>query len=485
CRACDAVAKRPRTDTARLPIDRVFTIDGAGTVVTGTLWEGSIAHDNVLELWPSGARARVRSIQVHGASCAKAVAGQRVALNLGGVKHGDVSRGDVLATPDALHGVARFNAHLRYLGLPRERAECLECGRQVHVHHGTREVIGRIKLLHENCTPAPLEPGETAFVQLYLDDPLPLRFGDRFIIRSFSPLFTIGGGQVLETDASPRKRVDAGELDVLDGLRRKDFEAVLPDLATIRGVPVTANALANKVGITEADAAKILDRSLLAHVKTAQETIYLSAEALKQTCSRIEEELLAFHKANPRALDISVRALMRLVWQQADSPQAQAWTDSRFEAVLATMAQAGTLCVEAGKVRHAQAASSAQALHDQVAETLLTRLDEQGLMVEGISALASALEQPIPLIAQVLGELVRSGQLVRLASDFHFTKRHIQAAEKQLRDGLGANAPGKDGLTAAEVRDLWQVSRKYAIPLLEYFDAQGITKREGELRFLA
>jgi selenocysteine-specific elongation factor len=173
----------------RLPVDRVFTISGAGTVVTGTMWSGSAEKDDPIEIYPAGVEGRVRGVQVHGAAVERALAGQRVAMNIAGVERDQIARGDIIAAPGTLTVTDRFDARFTYLGLPGDD-RAFESGARVHVHHGTREVLGRVLLMDAN----ELKPGESGLAQVRLEEALAPRYDDRFVVRSYSPVYTIGGG---------------------------------------------------------------------------------------------------------------------------------------------------------------------------------------------------------------------------------------------------------------------------------------------------
>jgi selenocysteine-specific elongation factor len=308
-----------------------------------------------------------------------------------------------------------------------------------------------------------------------------LRAGDRFIIRSLSPAFTIGGGKVLLTDVGQRTMLSQPWFELLELLDAgKAAEAVL-QFAELQSLPMTAHKVATRLGINTTDAARSLNQSDLARLKVGKETLYLPESALQQTQASLEAALLDYHEKHPKALDISQGALRGLVFPSASTPQAKAWTEECFEALLLEMSASGTLAFEAGKVSHMKAASSVQALHKQLSRQLDCDICAQGLAVESIAEHAARLKQPREFVAQILGQLTRDEKLIRLAVEYHFSPKHITAAQEALVRELKSR---NEGMTAAEIRDLWQVSRKYAIPLLEYCDAQGITRREGDLRFL-
>jgi len=500
--AATSIKRESASDFVRLPIDRVFSIEGAGTVTTGTLWDGTVQIDDQLEILQddSSKQVRVRSIQVHGESCIKARSGQRVALNLAGAKREEVKRGDVLCTPGRLQSSTRLLAKLHYTGLPARSASesdinstprlgskagsvtPLKDGATLAVHHGTNESTARIKLLYSEDRIAELTAGESAYIQIRLDKALPLRSGDRFIIRNLSPAFTTGGGKVLLTDVGQRTKLAPEWFELLELLDTSETVAAIELFVDLQGLPFSSEEVAARLGLDKVTVARTLNQSSLSRLKGEKLTHFLPADALTSLQKRTEKSLLAYHEENPQALSLSQGALRGIVFADAaTSPQALAWNSERFELLLEHMAETGTITLEAGKVSHPKASSSAQALFEQCAAQLLENIDAQGLMVSNVAEHAQRLEQPRELIAQVLGRLLDEGKLVRLASEYYFAPAHIASAQEALRQELAKQG---DGMTAAEIRDLWGISRKYAIPLLEHCDAQGITRRDGDLRFL-
>jgi len=500
--AATSIKREASSDFVRLPIDRVFSIEGTGTVVTGTLWDGIIKVDDQLEVLQhdSSRQVRVRNIQVHGKDCMKARSGQRVALNLVGVKREEIKRGDVLCTPKRLQGSTRFLAKLHYTGLPdrstnksdaspeptfkseAKLAASLKDGAAVVVHHGTDESAARIKLLYSEDRIAKLAAEESAYVQVRLDKALPLRFKDRFIIRNLSPAFTTGGGKVLLTEVGQRTKLAPEWFELLEMLDADRTADAIELFVSLQGLPFNSEEVAVRLGLDKAVVARTLNQLPLSRLKGEKANHFIPADALNHLQDRVEKDLLAYHEENPQALNLSQGALRGIAFTDAaTSPQALAWTSERFELLLELMAEAGTINLDAGKVSHPKASSSAQALFEQCAAQLLTDIESQGLMVSNISEHAQRLEQSRNLIAQVLGRLLVEGKLIRLASEYYFAPKHIALAQETLRQELLNRG---EGMTAAEIRNLWQISRKYAIPLLEHCDAQGITRREGDLRFL-
>ncbi|NTU71300.1 MAG: selenocysteine-specific translation elongation factor [Coriobacteriia bacterium] len=452
----------------RLPVDRVFTIAGAGTVVTGTMWSGSARKDDPVEIYPQGARARVRSVQVHGAAVETARAGQRVAINVAGVERADIARGDVIAAPDSLTVTDRFDARFTYLGTPGDDKPFVS-GARVHVNHGTREVLGRVLLMESER----LHPGESGLAQIRLEDPLAPRYDDRFIVRSYSPVYTIGGGVVLDALPPRRTQLRPHERELLEALVAHDLSSAATGLLTSRAVPMTSAQVAAALGVTRAVVADELNRAKLARLKVGADTYFVTEEALDALISAVERELLAFHDANPTATGLAANALRDTVDKRVE-PKV-------FDAVLGLAAERGVAATDAGLVRHPKAAVSALAAEADAERALLELLATQALAPVAVAELASGTGADLGVTRKVLGKLVNDGRVIRVNSELHFSEGAIQGARAAIAARI-AELPA--GATAAELREALGVSRKYAIPLLEYFDSQGFTRREGDLRVL-
>lgn len=462
------VEARVSDSTMRLPIDRVFTIVGAGTVVTGTMWSGTVARDDSVELYPSGKVGRVRGVQVHSASVDKAHAGQRVAVNITGIDKQDISRGDIVATPGALTVTDRFDARFTYLGKPGDETP-FETGARVHVHHGTREVIGRVLLMDGRES---LAPGESCFAQVRLEETLAPRYEDRFVVRSYSPVYTIGGGIVLDALPPRRTNLRPHEAELLEALLKRDLGAATVGLLVSRGLPATSEEVAATLGLPRAKVADELNRSDLARIKIAGKTAYIARDALEHHLSAIEHELLAFHDAHPLETAISLPALRDRVDRRISVPA--------FDALLSEAAEAGLASVDAGKVSHPKAAVSALAEESKARETLLALLRSQWLTPAFADELQVETGLDKNLARKVLGKLVTDGEVIRLSAELHFVTDAIADARGRVVAHLREHGQA----SAAELRDAMGVSRKYAIPLLEFFDSIGVTKREGDVRVL-
>ncbi len=453
----------------RLPVDRVFTISGAGTVVTGTMWSGSASRDDLVEIYPSGVEGRIRGVQVHGEQVDKAVAGQRVAINVAGVERDDISRGDIVAAPGTLTVTDRFDARFTYLGFPGDDKPFVT-GTRVHVHHGTREVLGRVLLMDGLAS---LAPGQSALAQIRLEEPLAPRYDDRFIVRSYSPVFTVAGGIILDAYPPRRTTLRPHERELLDALLAHDLSSASVGLLASRALPMTSIEVAAALGVPRPRVADELNTASLERLKVGGETAFITSEALESLIAHIERELLAFHEAEPKSTGIATAALRDRVERRL-SPKA-------FDAILAVAVERGLAVSDKGAVRHPKAAVSALAEEQAAVDAILPVLREAAVAPPTLTELLTATGIDAGVARKALARLVAEGTAVRVSSDFHFSAEAMDGARAALEACLQANP---QGATASELREALGVSRKYAIPLLEYFDAQGVTKRDGDVRVL-
>ncbi len=454
----------------RLPVDRVFTIAGAGTVVTGTMWSGSARGDDPVELYPSGETGRVRGLQVHGEAVEVAHAGQRVAMNVAGIERDRVSRGDVIAAPGTLVATDRFDARFTYLGTPGDPRPFVS-GARVHVHHGTREVLGRVLLMDAE----EFVPGQTGLAQVRLEEPLAPRYDDRFIVRSYSPVYTIGGGIVLDALPPRRTSLRARERELLEALLAHDLSSASVGLLEARGLPMTSAEVAAALGVPRARVADQLNKTPLATTiaRIGGEAVFIAPDALMHLLSEIDRSLVEFHEAEPKATGIATAALRARVDRRLSA--------KAFDAIIETAAERGLVVAEKGQIRHPQAAASALVEEAQAESKLLELLCGLGLAGQGPRELAASAGTDPGVTRKVLGRLVADGRVVRLAGELHFSAEAVAGARATLVEFLKRHP---EGATTADLKDALGVSRKYAVPLLEYFDTTGVTRREGDLRLL-
>lgn len=463
----DIAPSRQAALPMRLPVDRVFTIAGAGTVVTGTMWSGTASRDDEVEIFPGGRKGRIRGVQVHSDAVERASAGQRVAINIAGLDLDDISRGDIVAAPGSLSPTDRMDVRFTYLGFPGDDKSFVS-GARVHVHHGTREVLGRVLLMDAE----ELRPGSSAYAQLRLEEPLAPRYQDRFIVRSYSPVYTIGGGIVLDVAPLRRTTLRPHELELLDALLAHDIPAAALGLLGARGQAMSSAGIAGVLGVDRSAVADALNKADLERLKVGGETFFMTREAFEHDLGAIEAALLAFHEADLRATGISTAALRDRVDKRMDARV--------FDAMLAHPAAEAWAVRDSGRIRHSDAAVSALEEESAAFAALGPLLVEQGLAPAGVPELSAALGFDQGVVRKALTRMALDRTVVRLGSELHFDAGAIDAARATLVEFLA----GHGSASAAELRDALGVSRKYAIPLLEYFDAQGVTRREGDVRVL-
>lgn len=460
--ACDAVEARDSSGPFRIPVDRVFTLTGFGTVITGTLVSGTIRVGDPVEVQPSGLSSRARQIQVHGEKVDRAEAGSRVAVNLAGLEVADLARGDVVSTPGTLKSSAAVDVRLALLG---NAPHALRNRARVRFHAGTAEILGRLTLLDRE----ELKPGDRAYAQFRAETPAAVSRGDRFVIRSYSPMATIGGGVIIEPDARRHKRFDAGTVDALETASRGTPEELLEqalrhapaglapqDLLRRAEVPEAAGILES---LKEAGKAAELDGGRLIH-----------ASVLAQYASAMRDALSGFHAAHPLRPGMPREELRAAAGRGLESKV--------FASVLAQLQSAGEIAVCDASVRLPDFEPELTHAQQSAADALAQALLDAGLNVPDADEYLRATGLPQTEAKEILDLLVYRGTVVKIAEGMYLHASTIKQAESTMRRFLEEN--GK--LTVSEFRDLTGTSRKYAVPLLEYFDSKRITRRVGDER---
>ena len=464
-----------KSGPVRLPIDRVFTIKGAGTVVTGTLWQGSVKPGDELEVLPSGILARIRTVQVHGKEVEQSLAGNRTALNLVGVKTEDLDPGDFLATPNSLEATDRFDAQFTYLPTGEAKAKPFESGTRVHVAHGTREVTGRLLLMDGA---AELAPGSTAFAQVRLDVPLPTSRGDRFIVRSFSPVHVIGGGTVLNSAVHHRTNLRDEDRALLAALAENDDLAICHAIIDSSTMPISIREMARISNLPKKRIEKLLRADAEQNKRSAYRTIgegntlWTKRQAVQKSLMAFENILIAFHAQNPEATGLPKSALKQRYGHYL--------TDECFEALLHEAANTGKLVLEGNEVSHPSAGAGARNLEKQAADALYAALSSYGTTPPALSEAFN--EAGLSEIAgkKAVLTLEKEQRAVRINKTYCFAAEAFET----LKTAVTAYLKEHGSATATQLKEAMSTSRKYAIPILEYLDEQRITKRNGDERTL-
>ena len=463
-----AAPAKSETGVFRIPVDRAFTMRGFGVVVTGTLFSGSVALGERVEILPGGLQARVRGLQAHGESVKKSTAGLRTAVNLQGVERGEVFRGDIVGRPGELKPTYMLDVHLEHLP---DAPRALKTRDRIRFHAGTVEVMGRISLIGRDA----LEPGERAFAQMRLEAPVVVLPRDRFVIRSYSPLVTIGGGEILDVMPRKHRRLRSSSIRHLRSLHRADeTERLLILLRDARMKGVALADLAGRLTLGRDDIKKAMrELSARGELKIIDETGFLAMapahfDAVQKS---VLSCLRAYHAENP---------LRPGAPREEVRGKAGDLHEKVFDAALEGLSESGEI-VEAGALL--RLASHAVEIGEEL-KAVKTKLE---------AAFRNARFQP-PSVEDAFHEaggegdanrnalqiLIDEGVLLRLKDGIIYHRGALTEAESLLRERLSRG----DGITAAEFRDMLGITRKHAIPLLEYFDTARVTLRVGDERVL-
>ena len=470
--ACRGVQPSHAGASMRQPIDRVFTIKGAGTVVTGTLWSGTVRPGDTLAVLPGNRECRVRSVQVHGADVEFASAGNRVAINLAGVSTDEVHPGDFLATPDTVHATDRFDAWVTFLDTAKT-GKPLASGSRMHISHGTREVLGRVLFMNGR---AALEDGQSSFAQIRLEEDLPVSNGDRFVVRTFSPVSVAGGGVVLAAHPRLRTNLDASEMALLEHLRDGNMQAAVEKALETQKLPVNAQALARMIGIGESSVLACLEtassKKRILSLGTDGTPCFATRQVRQKSLAALDKALLAFHAENPAAAGMAKDALRQRAFSHIDAQV--------FDALLDEAHKAGIIVRAGAAIGHPTASGAAQAALEARADELASILASSGMTPPTLADAASAMGIPIQQASKAAALLEESGRAWRATSDLFFDAAAIDKGKAAVKTFLDDGGEG----TATALKDLLGTSRKYAIPILERFDAERFTIRNGDVRTL-
>ena len=452
--------ERPAADLFRLPIDRVFAVAGAGTVVTGSTWSGTVAVGDAVRLLPLERAARVRSIEVHGQAADRAVPGRRTALALVGVDKSELARGHVAVTGAGWRATTMLDAAVELLPAARKP---IASRTRLRVHLGTAEVLARVVQVRS------IGPGERGLARLILETPLVARGGDRFVLRSFSPVTTIGGGVVLDPFPAPRPRLRqrriAADQPPVERLRLLALEAGLA------GLPVAS--LSVRLGFLPERVTAVIEAA--ADLLTAGDTV-VALGVVTAEAARLANVLRRYHEEHPLDPGMSLQALRAAVGAPAPPP---AVVDAVLEVGTGGREGKAKLEIVGSVARLAGWRPAFDARTSDLRETLTRRLVEARWQVPTLGELER--EFPGAPLRALLAHLAREGAAEQIDQERYAARQALEAFRTSLEAALAELGQA----TPAELRDRFGLTRKYLIPLLEWADRRGITRRAGDARVLA
>jgi selenocysteine-specific elongation factor len=452
----------------RLPIDRSFAVKGFGSVVTGTLVSGHIAVGDEVELLPAGNALRVRGLQSGGKSVERADAGQRTAVNLAGIEHTAVQRGMVLSSRGRLRTTRRADVRLELL----RDAPPLKHRAHVHFHAGTMETIGEVYLLGAR----ELAPGGSRLAQLRLQDEAVLVRADRFIVRLFSPVVTIGGGVVLDPLARRFSAKDARRAQFLTTLEKGSRDDVVRAMAERNILGITAEEIIVRTGWSEAEilsAAKTLAGKNLIRLVSSEPLILMDeakfAEIGKKLLARVER----FHKENPLLPGITREELKTSLGRRVRS--------ETFSAALQMLLEQKKFTVQGEFIKKAGSEITLAPEELRAQEQITQAFARAGLAVPSVREVLSQLKIETSRAEKLLQILLREKVLVRVSADLIFHRDALNVLTGLLAQYKKSKG---DRIGVPAFKELTGITRKYAIPLLEYLDRQRQTRRAGDERVI-
>ncbi len=462
---------RDSTGVARLPIDRVFSVEGIGTVVTGTLWSGTVRPGDSLELLPAGRPVRVRQAQVHDTTVQEAHAGQRTALAIHGVPRESVMRGHWLATPGRYRPSHLLDVRLELLG---SAGKPLGSRSRLRCHLGASEILGRAVLFDRDA----LSPGGSCYAQLRLEEPAVASAGDRIVIRSYSPAATIAGATVVDPAPPKRSRLGPGDRARMETLLEGSAAEKLVALAEEAGsAGIAGEGAAVRLGsapesITEAASAAVaaaISVDAEAKLVRLRDGRLLTPAAWADALERVGTRVARYSEAHRLRDGIPKGELKSLLARELPPPV--------FDEALDVLVAGNRLALKGDRVMLPEGAPALNPEQAQAVGELERKLAGSGFQVPEVSELTRGIPQA-DRPAELIRYLVDSGRAVKITSELLYPKALWDDLEGRLRSHFQKNAT----LSMGAFKDLVQVSRKYAVPMLEHLDRTGVTRREGDER---
>ena len=453
-------------DFLYLPVDRVFSVTGFGTVATGTLLSGEISLGNEIEILPDKILAKVRNIEVHNKKVTKAFQSQRVAVNLSGVEAKDLKRGCVISNPDVIKPTDIIDVKLKLL---KSAAKPLKNRTRIRLHIGTSEIMCRVILLDRD----ELAAGEEAYAQLLLEDKTAAIKGNNFVIRSYSPMRTIGGGVVIDPNPAKHRRFDDNAIKMLKISEKGSMEELVEnyiynrkEIIHLREISKAFFLDINKIfEITQ----KIKEQG---KIKFIGKDNVLSSKLYKEWCELISEILRKYHLSYPLRQGYPKEELRSRFFSFLSTKV--------FQSLLCEMQKRGILSIDADVVRLTGFSEEPSDEDKEALKNIEQSFKEKPFSPPKWTSVVEELRIDDEKASEYLQYLLNRGCLCKVAEDMYFHTDAVECAKNKIIDFLKQNQK----ISVGEVRDLLGTSRKYVLPLLEYFDAKHITRRDKDKRVL-
>jgi selenocysteine-specific elongation factor len=466
-----SAAEVPIKDTAqsfRLPIDRAFAVKGFGAVATGTLLSGGVGPGDEVELFPQGKRLRVRGVQSGGKAVDRAEAGQRTAVNLAGIEHAALKRGMVLATPERFRTTRRVDARLEMLS----SAPKLKQRSPVHFHVGTAETIAEVYVYGQS----ELLPGQTVLAQLRLKEDVLVSRGDHFIIRQFSPVTTIGGGMILDPLALRPLMRDTGRIGFLQTLDKGNRSEILAAMVGRAPMGMWLTDIVAKTGWLEREIRTLANENVRegsVKIVTEEPLLLVSSASFDAARQKIASGVERFQKENPLLPGISREDLRSILGRRVRGEV--------FRAALQELVGQKKLELQGEVVKRAGSGISLDREETKAKEEIEAAFAGAGLTVPAMKDVMSKLPVEAKRAERILQILLREKTLVRVTPELIFHREAMSALRERLAKYKKAKG---ERISVPVFKELTGITRKYAIPLLEYLDRERVTRRAGDERVI-
>ena len=460
----DEVEEKDTNTIPRLPIDRAFTISGFGTIITGTLLAGTISKEDTLQMYPIGKECKIRSIQVHGQTVDKCYAGQRVAINLSNIKKSEISRGCVLAPPNNMKNTMMLDVKMNMLP---DAMRILTNGSRLHLFTGTSEILCRAVLLDKE----ELGPGESGFVQLRLEEEIALRRGDKFIVRFYSPMETIGGGVILEPNPTKKKRFKEEDIEEL---RRKESgsseDIIEMHIRKCEDTMMTVGELAKMTALSleevQNDVDSLEQQGIIKVFKMKKDSYTWHAANDKSVQEKLVKLLSDYHKKHPYRYGMQ-KAEIHMTFMKKVKPNV-------FDMYVEGLVEEGVL------KRHKEFLSVPDheivkdSHYQKLEKKLMTTFEKAGLDFPKVSEFGFDAADT-EAVDDILLLLMEEGKIIKLGEELYTLTPYIEKSKEIIISLL----QGKELITMGEIRDALETSRKNAKLIVEYMDSIKVTKRNG------
>jgi len=466
-REIEGVRERQLDRPFRLPIDRSFTMTGFGTVITGTVTAGSVKIDDNISLYPRQIQARIRGLQTQGRQTERLSAGERGAINISGLQKHEIFRGDVLAHAGTLAPSDNVNCIMTYL---KSAESPLPYHARIRFHCGTAEVLGRVAILdREN-----IEPGDSAPVQIQLEKPVAAAIGDRFIIRQYSPPFTIGGGEIMETTAARPRKNRKTIAEYTTGFAPLDLpERVICRVERAGINPVSTHDLTREFSLfPERIKSLLINAGDKVMCVSEEENLWISSRVFAEFASQTREKITGFHKNNPSIPGMKRSDLVRKSGLKATEPV--------WKAVLDTLEAQRKIILSKDRLKLSDFKPKVSPEAEQLRNRLLRLLEEKGINAPSIRETAAEFDVSQEEINEVVDILKDEDKILVIEGKLLYSTDEINKIREILISWFKKN----NTITLADFRTILSTSRKYALPLLNFFDDTGVTVRVGDERVL-